>query len=111
MAPNFDEDIYTETWLNGADDLQNFCKPQYKQNTYNIESYVVAGYTMDENKDHSKFAILPSSNTLCVGDINRQSTQYKRGGGTVCFSAESMVKQINAKLTKWTVPPRGGCAA
>ncbi len=34
----------------GADDLQNFCKPQYKQNTYNIESYEVAGYTMDENK-------------------------------------------------------------
>jgi hypothetical protein len=29
-------------------------------------------------QDHSKIAVLPASGTLCVGDINRASTQYKR---------------------------------
>ncbi len=34
----------------GTGDLQNFCTPEYPENTWNIESYVVDEYTMAQNK-------------------------------------------------------------
>jgi len=110
VAPYYNEDIWVESWLNGAGDLENYCKPTYKQNTYNIETYTVLEYAMNEGNDHSKFAVLPSSKTLCIGDINRQSGQFKRGGGTACFTATSLFSQLYAKMSYWTTAPRGGCA-
>lgn len=110
VAEHFGEDIWCETWMHGTGDLQNFCTPEYPENTWNIESYVVDEYTMAQNKDHSKIAVLPASGTFCVGDINRASTQYKRGGGTACFSAPTIASQVMAEAVHYTVAPRGGCA-
>lgn len=36
-------------------------------------------------KDHSKWAIATSSATSCFGDMNRQSSQWKRGGVFYCI--------------------------
>ena len=36
--------------VTGTGDLQNFCTPEYPENTWNIESYVVDEYTMAQNK-------------------------------------------------------------
>ena len=36
-------------WCAGAGNLDNFCTPKYKENTFNIYSYEVAGYTMTES--------------------------------------------------------------
>ena len=57
-----------------------------------METMVAAGsdgsnVTWTEGDDHAKWAVmLDGSSNLCVGDINRMTTQRKRGGGAVCFS-------------------------
>jgi deoxyribonuclease-2 len=38
-----------------------------------------------ETQDHSKWAITETKDVVCMGDINRMTSQYSRGGGTACF--------------------------
>lgn len=88
IAPRFQDSIATETWRNGAGNLESNCTIKYK--VYNIQdvSFIDTGILFKSTKDHSKWAITKDRHGYwtCIGDINRQRTQFKRGGGTVCLS-------------------------
>ena len=46
-------------------------------------------------QDHAKWAIAAdTSNVLCIGDINRMTTQRRRGGGAVCFEHAGMANAL-----------------
>ncbi|VDK43595.1 unnamed protein product [Gongylonema pulchrum] len=85
IAPQMRISIYTETWMNGAGDLPSRCATQYK--VINIEKLNIGGTAFANSHDHSKWAVAMDSSepVLCIGDINRQDSQAKRGGGAVCF--------------------------
>lgn len=55
---------------------------------YNVEEIRVENYDLDFTTlhDHSKWGVSSTADKewICVGDINRQISQAKRGGGTVC---------------------------
>lgn len=36
---------------------------------------------------------------LCIGDINRMTSQYKRGGGTVCFNHATLWATFNKAIS------------
>lgn len=84
--------LYTETWRRGsAANMPSVCDEPNKVN--NILSINIAsiGVGFSSMSDHSKWAVSdPADETsalkfLCIGDINRQESQAKRGGGTICF--------------------------
>lgn len=68
---------------------------KYDDVSYGPYSYAVQNITgvempdktyWKETQDHSKWAVsTEKASTACVGDINRQWSQNKRGGGTVCL--------------------------
>ena len=43
---------------------------------------------------------------VCIGDINRMATQYKRGGGTVCFHNEFVWKAFRNLISSFEACPR-----
>lgn len=117
VASEYNADVWAETWQNSNKvDLPNYCAQTGSHgphNVFNIKEYTVAGYTMYQNKDHTKLAIVPEDNVLCIGDINRQSTQFARGGGTACFVNKVLVGQINSELYAYGVSDhvtKGQCA-
>jgi deoxyribonuclease-2 len=60
----------------------------------------IHGFNFSTHRDHSKWAISfqsglsenSMSKVVCIGDINRMTTQKKRAGGTVCFENEYVWK-------------------
>lgn len=83
------QDLLVETWrVHGTThgDLPSNCTVQYKVYNINTLTFPDKGISFSTAKDHSKWAVSKDQGDwLCIGDINRQSTQFKRGGGQMCF--------------------------
>eukprot|EP01097_Dermamoeba_algensis_P004523 TRINITY_DN2938_c0_g1_i1.p1 TRINITY_DN2938_c0_g1~~TRINITY_DN2938_c0_g1_i1.p1 ORF type:complete len:373 (+),score=86.89 TRINITY_DN2938_c0_g1_i1:96-1214(+) len=86
----FSTGLFTETWQRPKE--QSIYPPTSKFEIVEINALKFPGlndkYSWEQGSDHSKWAIstLPSKGLVCIGDINRQKSQAKRGGGTLCFS-------------------------
>eukprot|EP00057_Strongylocentrotus_purpuratus_P002940 XP_003725560.2 PREDICTED: plancitoxin-1 isoform X2 [Strongylocentrotus purpuratus] len=82
VAPSLGDDLYVESWLR-TPKLPSFCN-----GSYHVENVQLLGFPnvpgFKETVDHSKWAIGKNKKWVCIGDINRMGSQYKRGGGTVC---------------------------
>ena len=93
--------LYVETWRkNPGNPLDSFCTKPSVENIdeidYKFHNSKLAG-KFSYKDDHSKWAI--SKNIyhpyVCVGDINRMESQYKRGGGTTCFQTPQVWKYLD----------------
>ena len=99
VAPSQADALWVESWIRGSADGPN-C-PLDKYDTLDIKSLDFApleGHWL-ETQDHSKWAITETKDTVCMGDINRMTTQYTRGGGTACFQ-DSVLHNVLKKATK-----------
>ena len=94
VAPHYNSGFLVESWIRG-DRLGKYCpNAKTKKKPFEVVDARIMGvslrdgsnHTWTETQDHAKWAVsLDSSYVLCVGDINRMSSQRKRGGGAVCF--------------------------
>jgi len=86
VAPSLQAPLNVETWRRGSV-IELDCSAQYRvldAQTMKIGNSMTFSYT----KDHSKLAVsaITTMPYVCIGDINRMTSQYVRGGGTVCLS-------------------------
>ena len=98
VAPNLKSSLFTETWSHGVGTMPTNCSSQYA--VYNIDKInmnkIVPSFSYVNGADHSKWAVNlaiseQSGKYACIGDINRQTSQFTRGGGTVCFNNNAKV--------------------
>ncbi|WKY08017.1 hypothetical protein Q1695_007484 [Nippostrongylus brasiliensis] len=86
IAPFFSTNMAVESWRNGAaKDVGTTCG--INENVYDVDKVKVLDAEFDNSMDHSKWGVSMHKNAsiACVGGINRQYSQYKRGGGAVCI--------------------------
>jgi len=95
VAPYYKADLQTETWQNGVGKIPSWCKGSYAYNVENVKSVNFPGKEFKESDDHSKWAITKTGYTFCVGDINRQEGQMKRGGGTICITSARIASNMH----------------
>lgn len=109
VAPSLQSALLVETWPNGHGRLNSSCKPPYHvENIARLDfSSLRPAVSFKTTHDHAKWAVtsphappplqaattqpqLVSKTVVCIGDINRMTTQLKRAGGTVCFASKSV---------------------
>jgi len=95
VAPYLKAPLAVETWRRGAGGpLASNCKDKYSVSNVNEmkinfskDSAVSDSGVWPYIRDHAKWAISQDKMApyVCIGDINRMESQFKRGGGTVCI--------------------------
>lgn len=116
IAPHLSSDLYVETWRRGAGTpLKSNCSSKYHVQNIN---YVELKFSDDSEveksspwhylEDHSKWAVGSSDDApyVCVGDINRMASQFKRGGGAVCMKSDQVWKVLKDSVEEIEGCPR-----
>lgn len=105
--------LYVETWRNGAGVPLNSSCPKNGFDVRNIQDLKLAldkeKLTWTYRQDHSKWAISDSRDhgIVCISDINRMQSQFKRGGGAVCFKCPSCWDVFNGLIADVEPCPTG----
>ncbi|XP_071491458.1 plancitoxin-1-like [Diadema antillarum] len=104
VAPALGCNVYAETWRRTGESLASFCTGLYK--VENVEKVTLDGVlSFKYTKDHSKWAISKHGTWTCIGDINRTKSQYKRGGGTVCFKNRAVWAAFKELIAEFSECP------
>lgn len=90
-----------ETWRRSPY-MDAYCPPSYAYPSLNVEGCSVGGDSFSYTDDHSKYGVSQDSGSpyVCIGDINRMASQFKRGGGTLCFQHKNLWEAMSGVTTK-----------
>ena len=100
VTPFLQDNLFVESWIRGSA-IGPVC-PFNKRDTLDIQALKFPSFNVGwpETKDHSKWAITAQLPFVCFGDINRMTTQYSRGGGTVCFHDPILHTLLKSAVTQ-----------
>jgi deoxyribonuclease-2 len=97
VGPELKADLDVETWRRGtlagtqdSDDVHNVTDVLY----INLEPLGI-DYEWHYTQDHAKWAISKGPDWVCVADINRDKSQEKRGGGSICFQNKQLWQALS----------------
>jgi deoxyribonuclease-2 len=97
VGPELKVDLEVETWRRGtlagtkdSDKAHDVTDILY----ISLEPLGV-DYEWHYTQDHAKWAISKGPDWVCVGDINRDTSQEKRGGGTICFQNKELWQSLS----------------
>ncbi|XP_052222036.1 plancitoxin-1-like isoform X2 [Dreissena polymorpha] len=101
LASTFRDSMYVETWQRRKSKMCSNCTGTFK--VFNVKKVMFSNPRVDfeETKDHAKWAITTNPAWVCVGDINREESQMKRGGGAVCFQNKQVWSSFNDSISDW----------
>ncbi|XP_040899869.1 deoxyribonuclease-2-alpha [Toxotes jaculatrix] len=91
VAPTLQSDLLVQFWIRSRGILPSDCSRGWKVLDITLINPGQT-FTFKASQDHSKWAVSPKAagegvggGWVCVGDINRNEAEEKRGGGTVCL--------------------------
>lgn len=92
VAPALKTDLLVQFWVRSTGILPSNCSLGWKVLDIKL-IHPGETFTFKATQDHSKWAVSPKAagwrggggGWVCVGDINRNEAEERRGGGTVCL--------------------------
>lgn len=97
IAPSLQTPLAVESWIRGSAEGAA-CDGAYDVLDVKGVSYP-GGLAFDEYNDHSKWATGAPGPVFCAADINRMTTQYKRGGAAYCWDAGDLASAVSNSIT------------
>ena len=103
IARYFQGTIFVETWERGSGVPSNCTAESF---VYNVCDMKLLNWEYKETQDHSKWAVTEPEKKgddgfFCVGDLNRMTTQFARGGGSACLKSSTLSQQIRKGIWKY----------
>lgn len=109
VQPSLGLDMFVETWRRSPQ-METYCRSAgFAYDSMNIETlqFLAADGSLAPFKytqDHSKIAVTAANYTgetayVCQGDINRMTSQWARGGGTLCWRFKPLYSALIASIT------------
>lgn len=98
VGPHLQTDMDVETWRRGTvpgTEDSNRVDTVTDVLYINLERLGIP-YEWYYTKDHAKWGVSKSQGWVCIGDINRQTSQEKRGGGAICFQSDGLWKALGS---------------
>jgi hypothetical protein len=111
LQPGLNRSMYIETWRRPPV-MNTYCPPAFNLSSVNVVALRwldlngVTPITFRFTQDHSKWAITLNATSdadkwVCFSDINRQTSQWARGGGALCILHVPMYNAVAASITEW----------
>ena len=104
VAPYFQQNLIVQSWIRGYAEGA-YCTPTHQYDVVDTQEMQMPGdgggvQEWSEGADHSKWCVSSDSDTrlVCIGDINRMTSQFKRGGGAICFEESTMHDQLTSVI-------------
>jgi len=102
--------FFWETWRRNPYTEASFCTQDgHAYDSVNVMSISFGPNEEDQFKytrDHCKWGVSQTGSWVCVGDINRMTSQRHRGGGAACFQNQLLHDAIQAVVA--TTEPCSG---
>lgn len=115
VAPTLQSDLLVQFWIRSTGILPSDCSQGWKVLDITLINPGQT-FTFKTSQDHSKWAVSPEAagsgaggGWVCVGDINRNKAEEKRGGGTVCQQDPAVWKAYRTAALECE-PCEGGTA-
>lgn len=97
VAPFYNSPLVVESWIRGSATGPSCTTNQ----VLDVQELNYNGFELSEYNDHSKWAVSTDQSFVCIGDINRMTTQFRRGGGTACIEFQQpLVDFLRSAITK-----------
>lgn len=78
--------MYAQTWGGQRGRASSYCE-ENQPKVYNVKTINTPLGDWRPSCDHSKWCVAKDQNKnwICIADVNRAPSQYKRKGGALCF--------------------------
>jgi deoxyribonuclease-2 len=96
IAPALSTSLLAETWIRGG--ATGPACGEY--GVLDVEALAFGNVSFRESQDHSKWAVGTTGDAVCVADINRMTSQYKRGGGALCWNDTVLATGLRNAITQ-----------
>jgi deoxyribonuclease-2 len=97
VGPTLKENLNVETWRRGT-----LASTKDSDHTHDVADVLYINleplgvdYEWHYTQDHAKWAISQASDWVCVADMNRDKSQSKRGGGSICFQNKLLWQSLS----------------
>ncbi|KAL3977017.1 caspase recruitment domain-containing protein 6 [Sarotherodon galilaeus] len=97
IADTLRSNLYIQTWNS---DPENTYTTKDGRDLSNIDSVETAAGSWSHGCDHSKWCVSDSKDWMCVGDSNREPSQFKRPGGALCINSKDVADAFRKIITK-----------
>jgi deoxyribonuclease-2 len=118
IAPALATNLLVETWRKGAGhSLPSECDQVYHVNNVQRvrislkQNLMITSQTpvdWEYTEDHAKWAVSDNQGKpfICIGDINRMRSQFKRGGGSLCLQSPNVWAILHESIEQLEACPK-----